>query len=577
MKVAEDGQHVYAFGPFRLDVAGRALLRGDTVVPLLPKSFETLAVLVRNYGKLLDKDVLMGSVWQDAVVEENSLAKAISDVRKALGDGPKHQRYIVTVPGRGYRFAATVTTVASTSQTHSIAVRPFTTMTGQPADEYLGVGLADALITRLSRAKRILVRPTSAVLRFDGASKDAATIARELDVDWLIDGTVRRAGDRIRVSVQLVETPTGTTAWADTFDETFTDLFAVEDTISRRVVAALAVRLTGAEEQLLARHQTDRGEAYELYLKGRFFWTRRTPDAIDKAIDYFERAIASDPEYALAYAGLADAYIILGLQSALLGGRRPTDTFPKAQTAVVKALQLDHALAEAHTSLGHIKFSYQWDWNGAEECFITSTGLNPHYAHGRNAYAIALMFSGRIEEALTQITEARRLDPLSTIINTTCGWLLYYAHRPDDAIVQLRNTIEKDPHSALAHHRLGLALEAKGLYDEAVNEFATAQHLSGNGPLATASRAYVDALCGRREQGEAALQQLLAASKTQYVAAPYIAEIYVALGDYERAFSWLEQGVDERSGAIAALRVNPRLDPIRDIPRFRTLLRRIWQ
>ena len=293
---------------------------------------------------------------------------------------------------------------------------------------------------------------------------------------------MRRAGDRIRVSVQLVETPTGTTAWADTFDETFTDLFAVEDAISRRIVAALAVRLTGAEEQLLARHQTDRGEAYELYLKGRFFWTRRTPDAIDKAIDYFERAIASDPNYALAYAGLADAYIILGLQSAVMGGRRPTDTFPKAQTAVVKALQLDDALAEAHTSLGHIKFSYQWDWTGAEECFITSTGLNPHYAHGRNAYAIELMFCGRIDEALTQITEARRLDPLSTIINTTCGWLLYYAHRPDEAIVQLRNTIEKDPHSALAHHRLGLALEAKGLYDEAVNEFVTAQHLSGQRP-----------------------------------------------------------------------------------------------
>jgi TolB-like protein len=430
MKVAEDGQHVYAFGPFRLDVAARALLRGDTVVPLLPKSFETLAVLVRNYGKLLDKDVLMGSVWQDAVVEENSLAKAISDVRKALGDWPKHQRYIVTVPGRGYRFAATVTTVASAPQTHSIAVRPFTTMTGQPADEFLGVGLADALITRLSRAKRILVRPTSAVLRFDGATKDAASIARELDVDWLLDGTVRRAGDRIRVSVQLVKTPTGATAWADTFDETFTDLFAVEDTISRRIVAALAVRLTGAEEQLLARHQTDRGEAYELYLKGRFFWTRRTPDAIDKAIDYFERAIASDPNYALAYAGLADAYIILGLQSAVMGGRRPTDTCPKAQTAVVKALQLDDALAEAHTSLGHIKFSYQWDWTGAEECFITSTGLNPHYAHGRNAYAIALMFCGRTDEALTQIREARRLDPLSTIINTTYGWLLYYSVAP---------------------------------------------------------------------------------------------------------------------------------------------------
>jgi predicted Zn-dependent protease len=182
------------------------------------------------------------------------------------------------------------------------------------------------------------------------------------------------------------------------------------------------------------------------------------------------------------------------------------------------------------------------------------------------------MFCGRTDEALTQIREARRLDPLSTIINTTYGWLLYYAHRPDDAIVQLRNTIEMDPHSALAHHRLGLALEDKGLYDEAINEFVTTQHLSGNGPLATASRAYVDSLCGRREQGEAALQQLLAASKTQYVAAPYIAEIYVALGDCDRAFSWLAQGVEERSGAIAALRVNPRLDSIRDTPRFRTLV-----
>ena len=457
-------RRAYEFGPFRLDETEQTLARGKTAVPLLPKSFEVLLVLVKSGGRALTKDFLINQIWADTSVEENSLAKAISDIRKALADDRKEPRYIVTLPRRGYRFVAPVKTLDSDRATiaHTVAVLPFTNLTPDGEHDYVGIGLADAVIARLTRLTQVVVRPTTAVLRYAGAVKDAVAAGRELDAESVVDGTVRRSEGRIRVTAQLIGTRTGSTLWADRFDERSTDIFAVEDSIAERVTAQLALRLTTEEAQSLARHDTDSPEAHEAYLKGRFFWSKRTVEGAGAAIRCFEQAIDRDPNYAQAYAGLADAHIILGLQGVVMGGLPPTSTFPHAKAAVSRALEIDETLAEAHAALGFIRFSYDFDWPGAERALQRALTLNPHYAAARHRYALSLMMTERMDEARIEIEHARRLEPLSLIINTNAGWLLYHARRFDEALAQLRKTLEMDRQFVATHHRLGLVFEARG-------------------------------------------------------------------------------------------------------------------
>ena len=409
MKAAAEG--AFEFGPFRLDTGQRLLLRDGVPVALLPKSFDALVALVRS-GGLLEKDALLAAVWPNAVVEENSVAKAISDIRRALGEEPKDQRYIITVPGRGYRFGATVTPIGGGERTPAAAVLPFSDLGAGPAHEHLAIGLADAVIGRLSRIRSLVVRPTGSVLRYAAQEKDPARAARELHVDFIVDGSIRRSGDRLRVSVQLVSAATGGTLWAAAFDEHLRDIFAVEDSIASRVAVELAPRLSGAERQSLSRRETEDVEAYQLYLKGRFFWSKRTAEGCHRAIEYFERAIGLDAHYALAHVGVADSWVMLALQVALMRGEAPHETMPKARAAVTQALRIDDALSEAHASLGQISVFYEWDWAAAERAFLRSLDLNPHYLNARHWYAMALSLMQRHDDALRADGAGPRARPV---------------------------------------------------------------------------------------------------------------------------------------------------------------------
>jgi TolB-like protein/Flp pilus assembly protein TadD len=566
---------VYEFGPFRLDLGRRTLFRGDELLPLAPKSMDTLSLLMESAGAAVDKATLLSRVWSDTAVEENSLAKAISEIRRALGEEARTAAIIVTVPGHGYRFGAAVNRVRPGNQSNRLAVLPLLNLSGNAADEYLAVGLADALITRLSRIQQVVVRPTSAILKFADRERDAVAAARQLDADSVVEGTLRRDGDRFRVTVQLVSARTGAIEWANTFDENVTDIFALEDVIAERIVAALTLTLTGEEQRSLRKTTTHSGAAYESYLEGRFHWNKRTAEGCERAIACFERAIVSDPNYALAYSGLADAHVALGIQGIVLSGLSPSATFPRARTAIASALSLDDGVAEVYTSLGQVNFFYDWDFTAAEKAYRRSLDLNPNYATGHHSYAMALTFMNRQAAAMAEIEQARALEPFSPIINANLGRVLYHARRYEEAIAHLEKTLELDPSFVLTHHRLGLAFEANGMYEEATREFTIVQRLSAGGPFATAALGCVYAMSGRRSDAERLLESLLETARQQYVAAPLIAEMCIGLGDYDRAFGWLDRGVEERSSVLVGLLVNPRYEPVRDDPRFQRLVERV--
>jgi TolB-like protein/DNA-binding winged helix-turn-helix (wHTH) protein/Flp pilus assembly protein TadD len=617
----------YEFGPFRADLEQRLLLRQGEIVPLTSKVFETLLVLIEHRDRVLEKEELMRLVWPDTVVEDNNLTVNISTLRKALGDNASERRYIVTVPGRGYRFAAEVRevfpaaepsakdappeTIAATATTSgqrlgwkiwlslvlvmalggallyywqtrrktgplagikAIAVLPFKPLAATGRDDYIGLGVSDDLITRLSNIRQITVRPTSAMRRYLGQEKDAVTIGRELGVDAVLEGSIRQTDERIRVTVQLIQVSDGRPLWADKFDEQFTHIFAVQDSISEQVIRALTLQLSGQEQALVSKRFTENAEAYRLYLQGRYFWNKRTEEGFRKAIELFEQAIALDPGYARAYAGLADAYGLLASYNFL----PPQQAYPKAKAAAEKAIALDGGLAEAHTSLASIQHSYEWDWRGAEQAYQRALELNPGYATAHQWYGEYLIQVGRFDEAAQQMELARALDPLSLIINTNLGWTFFMARNYDRAIAQLRKVVELDAHFVNARLKLGLAYMQKGLLDEAQAEFQQAQTLAGESSQVLSARACAYARAGARAEAQRIVKQLAVQARTSYVEPSDIALVYVALGQADEAFAWLQKAYAQRSEALLCwLKVDPRVDALRADPRFAELLRAV--
>ena len=327
-------------------------------------------------------------------------------------------------------------------RTQTLAVLPFHWLNSEPADEHVGIGMADTLITRLGNLKQVIVRPTSSVLKYQSAQRDLQETGRTLRVELVLEGSLRRVDDRIRATVRLMNVHDGSTVWADKFDEAWTDLLKVEDSIAERMVAALALRLTGEEKQALERHGTGSLDAYKLFAKARFFWNRRTRADLDLAIGYFEQAISRDPNYALAHVGVADSYVLL----ASMGGMAPTEAYPKANLAVARALQLNNRLGEAHVTLGHIKVQYDWDRPRAEIEYRRALELNPNYSPAHLYYAIFLKTSKREPEAMAEIERALELDPVSPILNATKGNFLYEFRHTSQAVQELRHAIELEPH-----------------------------------------------------------------------------------------------------------------------------------
>ncbi len=584
-------KRVYSFGPFQLDTAEQVLLRDGQALALKPKFFELLVVLVENSGRVVCKDELLKLVWADSFVEEGNVAVSICEIRKALGGRRNGHTYIETVPRRGYRFVARVTEVSveraltgnSLNPAHSnvaggvggdaaagkatVAVLPFKSI-GSAADEYLGLGMADALITRLSNLTEVTIRPTSSVRKYSD-SVDPVLAGQELRVEWVLDGIVQKARKRIRLTVQLVNVHDGVSVWAEKFDERLTDIFELEDSISEQVVTALAVRLSGHEKSLLVKRYTENAEAYQAYLKGHYFLDKRTVGGCKKGIRHFEQAIMIDPNYALAYAGLAHCFIALG-DGKMIPSK---DCYARAENAIIQALRLGPDLAEVHASLGHLK-TRKWDWAGAEIEFKSAIEQKPNHALAHIWYALFLGLRGRCDEAFVEIKMAQGIDPLSLALNSTIGSLLYIARRYDEAIEQFHLTLELDDGFSVAHFCLGYTYEALGEYEKAVAAYQQSRKGLGTGPELLACLGRIHALAGRKEKAHQTIGELMRQLKKHYV--PYsIALIHTALGDTDEAFQWLEKAFAGHDEDLFLLKIDPRVDSLRHDPRFESLLQRI--
>ena len=461
---------------------------------------------------------------------------------------------------------------AATISNKSIAVLPFDNLSGDPQNAYFSEGVQDEILTRLAKIAELKVISRTSTQRFKSAPNDLRQIAQQLGVENILEGSVQKANDQVRVNVQLINALTDAHLWADTYDRKLTDIFAVETEIAKTVADVLQAKLTGSEQHVIAARPTANSEAHQLYLKGRFFWNKRTGDDLKKSIDYFQQAIAADPNYALAYAGVADAYVFLPGYTA----GSPQDCYPKAKAAAKKALKLDDTLAEAHTTLAIALLLYDFDFAQAIREFQHAIELNPNYATAHQQYGnIGLIDLGRFDDAIAEGNRAAELDPLSLVINADVGANYYYARRYDEAIAQLRKTLEMDPGYYYAYITLGEALEMKGAGDTAIAEYQKARALNDD-PSVLGLLAHAYAASGTKTEALKNLDQLKSLSKQRYVAAYSFTLVYLGLGDKEEALHWLEQSYQDRAGGdIEGIRVDPFLDSLRGDPRFDALAEKV--
>lgn len=604
--MSKRAEHFYEFGNFRLDPAERILLHDGQLVPLTPKVFDLLLLLIENSGHLVGKDELMRAIWPDTFVEESSLTKNISVLRKLLSNGTGSAARIDTLSKRGYRLvgdvrraanagvemvvrrhvrARLVTTeeivegnsestlharelMATGADVRSLAVLPFRMIGQDKADEYLGLGLADVLITQLGNTGEIIVRPTSAVLKYVELPPDSVRAGAELGVDAVVEGSVQLAGGRLRVTVQMVGVRDGVALWADKFNTEFTDIFTVQDSISEQVARALTLKLTGARRERLRKRYTESAEAYHAYLKGRYFWNKRNVEGFKKAIVQFKAAIEVDPTYALAFAGLSDTYVLL----ASWGEQTPCEALPRARVAAERALEIDEELCEGHASLGNVLYG-TWDLSGAEAELKRAIELNPNYATAHNRYAQVLVSCKRFDEAISEMERAQQLDPLSAMVNTAVGSPYFYARQYERAIEQYRKVLELDPDFVPALFSLASALSQKGFFEEAIEAARKAVEITKRHPLLVAHLANMYAAAGRRGEALKELDELLSGGRAVL---PYaLALVYVRLGDCDRALELLEEAFESRNTHLHDLNIDPEFEPLRCDPRFISLVRRV--
>ena len=608
---------IYRFAEFTLNAGEQTLLRGTDEVYLQPKTFETLVYLVERHGHLVKKNELLDALWVDTYVTENALTRCIKEVREALQDDAHQPQFIKTIPRVGYRFIAHVEDLAQEStekrpgvvsnepakdsrfssrqlllvalgtlilaslaffvyrsktneptnspKITSIAVLPFKPLVADARDESLEMGMADSLISVLGNLNGITVRPISAVRRYTGLDQDALAAGREQRVDAVLEGNIQKTTDEIRVTVRLLRVTDGVQLWSDKFDQKSTDIFLIQDSISQRVAATLANKLSGAERQLLTKHSTQDPAAYQLYLKGRYFLNKSTEQDFRKAVEYFESALEKDPNYAAAYAGVADAYAQLGS----FGLVEMKQSYERAREAIAKALDRDDKLAEAHASLGYILTNYYWNWSEAESQFKQAIELNPNYAMAHNWYSQYLGFMGRPEEALRESKRAQEIDPLSPWTNS--GFISFLARRYDEGIAESQKALELDPQFAAAHMVMGLSYVQKKNYEQAIAELQKAQ----DNPDSRALLGYAYGVAGKRDEARHLLEELQRVAKEKYVSPFPVAATYVGLGETDKAFEMLEKAYTERSWAMGMLKVNPIFDPIRSDQRYIELLRRM--
>jgi TolB-like protein/Tfp pilus assembly protein PilF len=567
----------YEFGPFRLDPSGRVLFRGAQAVPLPPKAGDVLVLLLQRAGDVVAKDELLKQVWHDAFVEDGSLTRTISVLRRILGGGRNGQRYIATVSRRGYRFAAQVRQAgpqprASIPGKLMLVVLPFENLSEDRTQEYFNDGLTEEMITQLSRLnpERLGVIARTSAMKYQGTKKSIREIGAELGVAYVLEGSVRRALGRVRIAAQLIQVRDETHLWAQTYERSLTDILKLQSEVARAIAREIRVKLAPREERRLAASSAVSPQAYEAYLKGRHLWNTRTEDGMRKSIAHYEQAIRLYPQYAMAYAGVADSYVMLACR-----GMVPAkDTFRKAKEAARKAIDLDGELGEAHGSLAHVRL-HDWDWEGLEADFERAIDLNPAQAIVYYWYGEFLMSRGRPEEAIAVTQKAQQTDPLSPVIGSSLAMILYLARRYDQAAVVLERTREINPDHFLPHLRMGLIHIQQRKYDEAILELKTAVSLADQSTETLAALAMAYAAAGKKKPAQQILAELQQLAGKRYVLPYNVAKIYAAGGDRDKAFEWLERAYEGGNPDLIELNSEPIFDGLRSEPRFSDLMRRI--
>ena len=571
----------YEFGAYRLDTQSRMLFReGDRVV-LPPKVAELLIALVQAAGSVLTREELLRELWPDTVVEEGSLTSHISLLRKALGERPMAQEFIETIPKRGYRFVAPVKRLASVAHDSGVdrtmlVVLPFENLSAGERYDYFSDGLTEEMITELARLspERLGVIARTSAMQFKLTTKSIAQIGTELRVSHVLEGSVRRVGERVRITAQLIRVSDESHLWAQSYERGFHDVLEVQVEVARAVAREIHITLTPHEQDRLDgdRSRSIDSQAYELYLRGRHFWYRRTEEGIRKSIECFEQALRYDPKFAAAYDGISDAHTMLACR----GMTPAVESFHKAKSAARHAVRLQPQLGEGYASLAHVRL-HDWDWVGLESEFRQAVELDPGYAIAHYWYAEYLMAMGRTREAVGRVEHASELDPLNSVINASVGMIRYLAHDYDGALVALRRGIEIDPTHYVSYLRIGLVCLQKNLPHEAIDAMQQAVIHSGRSTEALAGLAQAHAVTGDK-QAMGRIVKELGESGDRYVSPYNVARVYGAIDDKQRALEWLERAYREHNPDLIELTREPSFAGLQFDARFRELVERIgWR
>lgn len=614
------------FGAFELDCSNGDLRRDGTSLKLQPQPAKVLAVLVSRAGQTITRRELAEQVWgsETFVDFEQGLNFAIRQIRTALEDDSDHPSFVETLPRRGYRFIAEVKPVdgqtrpdpvpvnetteqvggrkpaslfrksvvvvgicalpisiflgyrlinphlqsTALSPIQSIAVLPLVNLSPDANQQYFSEGLTDELITELAKAGDLRVISRTSVVAFQGSRKSAPEVGRELGVDAIVEGAVERVGSHVRIRAQLIRAASDQHLWAESYDRDLSDVLTLERDVARDVALQIGHRISGRTQ---AATTAISAQAHEDYLKGRYYWNKRTEADLRRSIEYFKKVIDQEPKYALAYAGLADSQIML----ANWGFAPPAGAYLEAKAAALKALELDDQLAEAETSLAYATLLYDWDWQGAESRFRRAIALNPNYASAHHFYSILLMASGRQAEAAAEIERARQLDPLSLIVNDVVGWIAFEGRQYEAAIQQFTRTLEIDPNYVPVLLDLGTVYLRRGEYPKAIALFERARLLSGENGVVLSGLAQAYALSGKRAQALQILHRTQSASKPIFVSSWDMAFIYAALSEKQKAIASLAKAADDHVGWVVRLRIEPAFDNLRSEPQFEELVRRV--
>lgn len=621
---------VVKFGVFEVDFQSLEVRKSGMKQKLAGQPFHVLRALLENPHEIVTREQLRQRLWPENTFIDFDLAlkKAVNRLREVLGDSAENPHFIETIPRQGYRFIGTIEAVGGHEglpasvidpsagstrwkwvagaglgvlallllvfntgefrtrifagsrppEIHSLAVLPLSNLSGDPEQEYFADGMTDELITDLAQISALRVISRTSVMHYKGTSKTLPQIARELNADAILEGSVQRSGEEVRIRAQLIYAASDRHLWAESYEGSLRDVLQLQNKVASEIARQIRIQVTPEEKARLTNARPVNLEAHEAYLKGRYYLNQRTENGFQQSVRYFEEAMQKDPSYALGYAGLADTYVLLGEYSLLPA----EEAFPKARAAATKALELDDSLAEAHNALAAVKVDYDWDWPGAEREFRRAILLNPGYAMAHQWYSELLSQIGRHDEALAEIQLAEQLDPFSLIINVVYGDALRCAGQNDMSLKQLHKALEIDPNFAHAHFHLGMTYLRKEAFADAIAEFQKAVSLSPNVTDYKGGLGYAYAVAGRRAEARRLLEELKARSKQGYVPWFYLAGIYAGLGDKDQAFANLEKAYEQHEQGLAVMNREPMFDPLREDPRYRELLRRMrypdaWQ